>query len=320
MTLRTFLIVLTAICIVIGSFIYYSFSQDNAINTLGPTPLSKAGEPRFLFNIYGARDVKFIRPMAVYFDVTDKLIYVANTEGHRIDVFKEQGEYVFSFGQFGAEPGQLSFPYGIARLPSGDLMVAESGNGRVQRFSAKGEYLGTLFTQPNEYKIEKPGPLHIDSRGNIYIGDISGAKVVVIDEQGKTVRTLSQVPYPHGIAVDEKNNRVLVASAGAKTVFAFDWEKDINQGRPIEFKGKSGDINFGVIRGIAVDRWGRIFVVDSLTGLIRVFDAEGGFQFALGGTGYDDGNLLYPNGIFIGQNDKIYVADWANHRVAIWGY
>lgn len=326
MKLKTFYVILAGIVVVIGAFFYYlygyRYGRENISPLATPPALNNFLRPRFLFNIYGARGVKLVKPMAVFFDEKEKLVYVSNTEAHTVEVFKWQGEHVLTFGGFGSEPGRMSFPYGLARTRAGDLLVAEAGNRRVQRFSAKGEYLGTIFDQPNVYNIEKPGPLLTDSKGNIYIGDLSGGKVVVIDEQGKVIRRYGRLQYPHGLAVDEKNQLLYVSDSGTGEVKVFSMAGESAEVVKVisGAQADSGGTGFGIIRGIALDSLGRLYVVDSLAGTVKVFDSEGKYRFSFGSLGYDDGSMLYPNGIDVDDSGRIYIADWANNRVVVWGY
>ncbi len=316
--LRTYLFLLLSASLAAIIWLYHA----NSPTQIADLPVPELAGVRYMYSIYGAKGVKIVRPMAVFVDATTRRIYVANTEGHQVDVFKDQGEYLFSFGSFGADPGQLSYPYGIARMNNGDILVAEAGNRRVQRFSPQGQYLGTLFSQPNRYKIEKPGPLYIDHRGRIYVGDLSGNKVVVLDEQGNVVRQIEGVVYPHGIAVDEDSEILYVAASGTREIREYNLKREDNAPERIITGMREGQQaqSFGLIRGLAVDKTGNLFVVDSILGQIRVFDAAGVYQYSFGSSGNGDGQLLYPNGIFVDDSKRVYVADWANNRVVVWSY
>ncbi|PKM79568.1 MAG: hypothetical protein CVU89_17475 [Firmicutes bacterium HGW-Firmicutes-14] len=324
--LKTLLKILGGLAVLATAIIYfiygYLYNPEKPVSVSTVPVLNNFVRPRFLFNIYGAAGVQLVKPMAVFFDNENERIYVSNTESHTIEVFKYQGEHLLSFGGFGSEPGKLSFPYGIARTRSGDILVAEAGNGRIQRFSAEGEYLGTVLKQPNEFKVEKPGPLCTDSEGNIYIGDISGGKVLVIDEQGKLVNIYYQAQYPHGIAVDEKNKLLYTADSDASKILVYSLNSDTRDPvRVIErTPSESGQVNFGIIRGIALDNQGRLYVANSLAGSVIVFDNKGISSFDFGSPGNDDGAMLYPNGIDVDDNGRIYIADWGNNRVGVWGY
>jgi NHL repeat-containing protein len=74
-------------------------------------------------------------------------VYVANTVRHRVEIFDARGRAVGSWGGKGTAAGRLRFYQdpevtigGLAVTPDGTVYVADSGNGRVQVFDAKGRY------------------------------------------------------------------------------------------------------------------------------------------------------------------------------------
>jgi sugar lactone lactonase YvrE len=56
----------------------------------------------------------------------------------RVQVFDEQGQYLGFWGGFGGENGQFDSPQALAALPDGRIVVADTGNNRLQVFAADG--------------------------------------------------------------------------------------------------------------------------------------------------------------------------------------
>ena len=73
-------------------------------------------------------------------------LFIADACTHRIDVFDPDGHFLRSFGKPGRAAGELTYPYGLAMLADGTLMVAEFGNNRLQRFDQAGNSLGIFGT------------------------------------------------------------------------------------------------------------------------------------------------------------------------------
>ena len=71
----------------------------------------------------------------------DGLIYVTDTGNERVQVFQEDGTFVRVFGTTGSALGQLLEPVGIAVAADGTVLVADSHNARIARFSADGQPL-----------------------------------------------------------------------------------------------------------------------------------------------------------------------------------
>jgi DNA-binding beta-propeller fold protein YncE len=79
----------------------------------------------------------------------------------------------------------------------------------------------------------------------------------------------------------------------------------------------NGSGDFDLPKGIAVDKAGVIYVVDSLFGNIQLFNLSGRFLFTIGSGGTSDGKFSLPSGLFLDVRSKLYVCDTYNQRVQI---
>jgi DNA-binding beta-propeller fold protein YncE len=71
---------------------------------------------------------------------------------------------------------------------------------------------------------------------------------------------------------------------------------------------------------VAVDAAGHLYVVDAMFDNFQIFDPTGKLLLNVGQTGSGPGGFGLPNGIAIGADNKIYVADAFNHRVQVFKY
>ena len=79
---------------------------------------------------FGSDAGQMSRPVSMLID--GDLLYVTDASNHRIGVFTLDGKWVKSFGEIGSGLGQFRFPYGLDMDSSGNLVVAEFGNNRIQ--------------------------------------------------------------------------------------------------------------------------------------------------------------------------------------------
>ena len=70
-------------------------------------------------------------------------------------------------------------------------------------------------------------------------------------------------------------------------------------------------------KGIAVDKDGIVYVVDSLFDNVQLFNRQGDFLLTLGRRGVDFGEFWLPSGAFIGDNGDLYVCDTYNRRIQV---
>jgi tripartite motif-containing protein 71 len=87
--------------------------------------------------------------------------------------------------------------------------------------------------------------------------------------------------------------------------------------------GGTTDGTFMAPSGIAVDMRDRLYVTDQAQHRISVWDPETNAAGKLssyryvrswGSYGIDDGSFMYPQGIAIDDKDRVFVADFGNHR------
>ncbi len=118
----------------------------------------------------------------------DGTTFVADTWNGRIQAFDSGGNFLRKWGYFGAvtedsrDPFVFFGPRGLAILPSGNLLVADTGNKRIVEFTAGGEYVrqvgggGVLlgrFDEPVDVAVHPP-------TGNILVSDVWNRRIQVL--------------------------------------------------------------------------------------------------------------------------------------------
>lgn len=80
--------------------------------------------------------------------------------------------YVSSFGSEGSGTAQFKGPGGVAVDAKGDLWVVDQGNGRLEEFNERAEYLKTVATKGSgDDELLMPSGIAIDSKGNLWVAD-----------------------------------------------------------------------------------------------------------------------------------------------------
>jgi predicted membrane-bound mannosyltransferase/DNA-binding beta-propeller fold protein YncE len=264
----------------------------------------------------------------------DGLVYVADSQNHRIQVFDADGLLVSSWGAYGdcgvqvPLPGTFCEPWDVAVGPEGDVFVADTWAHRVQRFTSEGEFV-TAWGAYGQFGIgEVPGPIafygprsvDVGPDGLVYVSDTGNKKVQVFTRDGEFVAEWGgfgavpgQLDEPVGLAfnpagqiviADSWNRRVQVLEPDGAPVLS--WPIDGWAGETIDDKPY-----------VAVDAAGRVYVTDPGNYRVLVFDAEGDYLYSFGQFGFDESSFSLPTGVDIGPDGAIYVTDSANHRVMV---
>ena len=104
---------------------------------------------------------------------------------------------------------------------SGNVYIADYGNGTIDEWVASTNTLNTLVASPD---VNKPFGVAIDGSGNVYIGDSGDNALKEWVPSSNTLTTIvpsgSGLSYPAGVAVDGSGN-VYVADSGDGTVKEF---------------------------------------------------------------------------------------------------
>jgi DNA-binding beta-propeller fold protein YncE len=277
--------------------------------------------PSYSTSIYGAQ-----RPSGVAVSPSGDRIYVTQSEGSRVGlVFDASGNKVGTMAP-PASTGTDHVPVYLAIDPlTSEVYVSDRLAGAIYIYDRDGAYQ-RMFTLAEPRPGWQPLGLAFDSKGNLYVTDLSGPfqKVLVIDRSAAVIRTLGEtdkLSFPNGVAVDGAGNvYVSDSNNGRLLVFGADGQVRAQVGRG------SGQGNLGLPRGIAVDGSGRVFVADSTGQGVFAYHAPSGSESRLdylgfiGGEGISDGMFEYPNSVGIDARGRVYVADTFNDRVQVWSY
>ena len=107
-------------------------------------------------------------------------------------------------GGKGTGRGQFDSPTGIAVDGSGNVLVADTGNGRIEKFSPTGAFLSIIGTKGSgQGQFAQPNGIAIDRVGNIYVADAGNHRVLklkpdgtfIAEWKGPGTRILRAAPY-----------------------------------------------------------------------------------------------------------------------------
>ena len=229
------------------------------------------------------------------------------------------------WGGLGILPGFFSVPSRAAANSSGNVFVTDSGNSRVQRFTATGGSpfaFGGLGTGNGQFPPASALGVATDSSGNVYVVDRLGSRVEKFNSSGtfqSAFGTLgtgnSQFTTPSGIAIDSADD-IYVADTGNNRIQKFN-----SAGTYIAQWGGlgTGDGEFNAPSGVAVDSHGYVYVADTGNARIQKFDSSGDFIDKWGSLGTGDGQFgaaITPSlDLAVGTSDNVVVVDPVNDRI-----
>jgi ABC-type Fe3+ transport system permease subunit/sugar lactone lactonase YvrE len=172
-----------------GCFIYptdVAFSPDGRIFVSeygGNDRISVfSGQKDFLycFGAPGSGKGQLSRPSALCVDPARKCLYIADACNHRIAVYDFEGNLVEYIGSIGLTPGQLRYPYDLALLSDGTLVVCEYGNNRLQLFGPDRQSLAVYGHAGRQAgQLAYPWGIAVDARRRAFIVDAGNNRIQV---------------------------------------------------------------------------------------------------------------------------------------------
>jgi len=200
-------------------------------------------------------------------------------------------------------------PYGIATDSHNRIFVTDSGQGLVfvlDPDNKKVTYIGV----ESQVSLRVPLGITVDAQDRVWVADGFGQHVYAFDAEGNVLMGLggpNEMVNPTGVAIDGDRHRLYVVDSKQQCVLVYDSES----GHFLSKFGKRGDGRgeFNFPTNLALDKQGRIYVVDTLNFRVQVFDPDYKFVDTIGQQGNRFGQFIKPKGIALDSFQNIYVVD-----------
>jgi DNA-binding beta-propeller fold protein YncE len=196
----------------------------------------------------------------------------------RFNSLPHVGVDMFEGGK-GIENGQFDFPRGIAVDSRGNVLVADTNNNRIQKFSPAGVFLGIIGQSGSaQGELKEPSGIAIDQGGNIYVADTGNNRVQKLKPDGSFLAEWKgpepEFYGPRDLSIGSDNSIYVVDEGNARIA------KLSPDGQVLATWGKKGNGHgeFDDPTSVAVDPISnRVYVADPRNRRIEVFDSNGQF-------------------------------------------
>lgn len=349
-------------------FCLVSLGADPAPTITSPVG---TGEKGFAGDGGPADKARLDQPFDVAFDKLGNL-YFSDTNNHRvrrvdaktstITTVAGDGKKGFAGDGAKATDASLNEPYGIELDADGNLYIVDRLNYCVRRVDAKTSTITTVAgtggksgfggdgAAADKALLVEPNGICLDGKGKLYIADVAGHRVRVVDLKAGTIDTLAgngkgatlgdggplkdaQLFGPRAVAI-APNGKLYIVERNGHCVRAVDLAKStIERFAGTGKKGYTGDggkaldATFDGPKEIDIDKDGNVYVVDTENEAIRKIDAKTGIVTTVAGKGkmktpgLGDGGaataaaLGRPHGVAVGPDGALYIGDTNSHRI-----
>lgn len=268
-------------------------------------------------------------------------VYLVDSEHDRIEEFGADGRFLRAWGSPGRALGQFEFGSGAPGAPPGGgiavahgyVYVADTGNDRIERFTADG-------TEPQGWGLQGSGPGQFNApRGlavhgsELYVADDGNDRIEELDTEGAYLRQAGtfgsgpgQFANPFGVAVgpsgevyvaDDNNHRVVALTPQLRYVEA--WALQPVQGESGGLHPNRGGEQVSYPRAVASSATGLVYVADAASNQIYEFGPTGGLLAAWGVSGRSYGQFILPADVVATPGGGVLVADTLGGRLELFG-
>lgn len=208
---------------------------------------------------------------------------------------------------------QVSYPLRLEAAPMDRVLALDGKNRKIARLAGDGSFEGYLDFQnvPPPADVV-PRSMTVDAKGNIYVLDVLGDRVLVLDPGGKFTRQIA-LPKEHGfvsdLAVDQKGALYVLDSQNAGVYKA---AADSSSFQTLA-SGLQAYLYLAVT--IDIDTQGRIYLLDQSDSGVVLLGTDGSFQGRYLSFGWKGGQLNSPAQACIAENGVLVIADRNNSRI-----
>lgn len=180
------------------------------------------------------------------------------------------------------------------------------------------EVLWPFRTIPSGMKLGSVSHVAVDSRDRVYLYQRKNPPILVFDAEGEMIDSWGDdlLVDGHGIYVTG-DDKIFAVARGVHEVIKFNVEGEIilrigNRERPL------WGAPFNHPTDIAVSPSGEIYVSDGYgNARVHKFSPKGELLLSWGSPGRKPGEFHTPHGIWVDNEEMVYVADRDNNRVQI---
>jgi len=268
----------------------------------------------------------FIHPTDVAIN-PEGYVVVTDSHRHRVQLYRETGEWVESVGRDGHCEECLLIP---SACHAGDLLslyVADEGSGRIMQFHSLKGGRGAAFirrvldgqTVADMFAGSGAGFAPIDlgrlPNGDWVVLDRGSSSLLFCDPFWRPVTTAGgkleggpgRLLDPRALTIDTDGSSY-VCDAGTNRIIVFDMA-----GVPAGVIGRDADLNGPA--GIANDGSGLLFVADTFNNRVVVLDRDGLMVLDLKELHDEAGELLRPEAVAVSPDGILVVADTGHFRI-----
>ncbi len=218
----------------------------------------------------------------------------------------------------GNQPGQLQRPRGLTIDSTGNILVADTKNARIQKFDATGKFVSFFGERGSSAgQMQEPNGIAVDAAGDIYVTDAMNHRLLRFKGDGQFVKEWSGPAVgnfygPRDLVIGP-NKLIYVIDQGGTRICRLDAATD-----SWTMWGGSGlgESEFNEPTGIAVSSTS-VFVADVNNTRVQVFDLDGKFLRQFRVEAWQDPGGIFPDLVYDEAKKVLYLSSGRTNEILV---
>ncbi|XP_067946654.1 tripartite motif-containing protein 3-like isoform X2 [Watersipora subatra] len=216
--------------------------------------------------------------------------------------------------KMGKKEGEFCWPRGLAVASSGEIIIADTENHRVQTFNQYGVLMhkfGSFGEKEGEFYC--PTGIAVTMNGEVMIADSKNRRIQIFTRRKLFKDSYATNDEPYSIAVDMYSNMIVGTTKRTIEIYR-------KGGKLVNRFGTQTERESGVSCPLFLsvnEMTNTIVVSDPTDRRIKVFNYTGDMLERFQPCGSDDGLTCIPTGIHVLINGQFCVCDSLNHTVSV---
>ncbi|KAI6649663.1 E3 ubiquitin-protein ligase TRIM71-like [Oopsacas minuta] len=225
-------------------------------------------------------------------------IYIADCSNHRVQVFSNNGHYLFMFSE------KMNNPIGICITQNMVFVTQYSGN-CINKYELEGKLIKSVGRNGSgEAQFYSPRGLDVSDRNNnVYVCDSSNKRVQILTQELQFHSMLGRDLFKYPLDVKVTTDKVLVLDSSDPCMFVFTSDHVLTNKLITRGDGKQTTHP----NCFDIDRYYNIIMSDYDNHCVYVFNREGEQIHKFGKKGQGIGEFINPCGIALDNTGHIIV-------------
>ncbi|WAR08073.1 TRIM2-like protein [Mya arenaria] len=225
---------------------------------------------------------------------------------------RKPDKLIIRVGLKGSGDGDFVYPRGLTSTLDGDIIVADTGNNRIQIFNNYGVFKKKIGAKGSgKGQFDEPTGVTELPNGDIAVADKSNKRVQVFDNTYAFKYEFPTCSKPYAIASDQEFN--IVVSTMNRTVEVYRRGGKLMYNFPVGAKQKAPS-GFN----ITLNNKDEVIVSDPMDSKVKFFTYSGKVLYKFEPVSNNEGLAVMPSGVARTSLDQFVVADSLNHTVNLY--